>query len=220
MLELLSTSENQIFAISLIIMLVIAVMEGVATLLGGGLSGFLDAMLPEVDVDIDVDTDADIDGGPFTELLGWLRVGQVPVLMLLVIFLTSFGLLGVILQSVFRNFFGFYLPGWLAVIPTLGLSLPFVRAAGGVLYAIMPKDETDAVAEKSFIGRRAEIILGEANLGSPAQAKLMDEHGNTHYVMVEPAEAEVFSTGTQVLLTEQSGAVFRCVLDQQDMLEH
>jgi hypothetical protein len=74
----------------------------------------------------------------------------------------------------------------------------------------MPGDETEAVSEESFIGRIAVVTLGEARAGKPAQGKLSDQHGQTHYVMLEPAASgEVFETGASVLLIGQEGAVFQ-----------
>ena len=61
MFELVTADANMPFAIALTVMLGIAVLEGVAMLLGAGLSRFFDAMLPEFDVDLDVDADLDID---------------------------------------------------------------------------------------------------------------------------------------------------------------
>ena len=210
MLELLTAGPNLPFAVALCVMLVIALFEGIAMLLGAGLSDMLDAMLPEIDLDVDFDVDA----GPstFSRLLGWLHVGRVPVLMLLIVFLTAFGLIGLVLQSFASSLFGTFMPAAVAVVPALFLSLPVVRGAGGVLGAIMPSDETDAVHSDTFIGRTATITLGEARLGSPAEAKLTDEHGHTHYVMVEPDAADVtFTQGTTVLLTEHHGAVFKAI---------
>ncbi len=213
MLELLMAGPNLPFAVALCVMLVIAIIEGVAMLLGAGLSDVLDSMLPEID--LDVDFDADVAPSSFSRLLGWLRIGRVPALMLLVVFLTAFGLLGLVLQSFAVGLLGTYMPATVAIVPAFFLSLPVVRVAGGVLGAIMPTDETDAVYSDTFIGRVATITLGEATPGSPAEAKLTDEHGHTHYVMVEPdATGNSFPQGTSVLLTEQNGAVFKAIISE------
>ena len=103
-----------------------------------------------------------------------------------------------------------YLPQWLAVVPIMLVSLPVVRLLAGLLAMIMPKDETTAVAESSFVGRIATITLGKATFGSPAQGKLQDEHGQTHYVMIEPDSPDLeFTQGAKVLITERNGSVFR-----------
>jgi hypothetical protein len=83
----------------------------------------------------------------------------------------------------------------------------------------MPKDETDAVSEQSFIGRVAVITLGNASHGSPAEAKLKDQHGQMHYVMVEPdLPNEAFSQGTAVILVRQKGAHFTAINNTSNVL--
>lgn len=220
MIELLTADETQIFVVALAVMLIIAAMEGVATLMGAGLSGFLDSLLPEVDVDIDIDLDGPQSSPPlFTRFLGWLRIGQVPVLMIIVIFLTAFGLIGLSMQQIARGMVGGYLPGWICAVGAAAVALPVVRLLGGVLAFIMPKDETSAVAETTFIGRIATITLGTARQGSPAEARLHDEHGQVHYIMLEPdTETEAFSQGTDVLVTERLGSVFRGIRNETSAL--
>lgn len=213
MIELITAGENQIFVVALAVMLFIALIEGVATVMGAGVSSMLEGLLPELDADVDLDIALDTpQSSPpaFTRFLSWLRIGQVPILMLIVVFLTAFGLVGLTVQSAVRGAFGAFLPQWAAFVPALLISLPFVRLLGGLLAIAMPKDETTAVAESTFVGRIATVTLGTAKLDSPAQAKLTDEHGQTHYLMVEPDSSGIeFAEGTKVLITERRGAVFR-----------
>jgi hypothetical protein len=248
MIELLSAGANLPFLIALALMVTLAVLEGVGLLLGAGLSELLNHALPDLDVDLDVDLDADLDvdadldleadvdaagaahggeiGGAHTadpsgwiRFLGWLHVGRVPVLALLVIFLTSFGLLGLLLQMLSRSLWGGFLPGVVASVAALFASLPVVRTAGGWMAWLVPKDETSVVSEVSFIGRVAVVTLGTARRGCPAQAKLRDRHGQTHYVLVEPdREGTVFETGSAVLLVERKGAVFEAILNPSPAL--
>ena len=83
----------------------------------------------------------------------------------------------------------------------------------------MLRDETESVSEKTFIGRIAVVTLGKARVGSPAQAKLRDQHGQTHYVMVEPDQpGEEFPAGTDVLLVRQVGAVFKSIRNTRSVL--
>lgn len=220
MLEFIFAAPNLPFAVALALMLLIALLEGVTTTLGMGLSGFLDSMMPDMDVDIDfdVDVDADMDApdfhasGPLTKMLSWLRIGQVPALVLLVIFLTAFGLLGLGVQSVANRLTGHLLPALTASGAAFVLALPLVRMFGGILARVMPKDETEAVSEKSFIGQVAVVTTGKAKMGSPAQGKLTDRYGQAHYVMIEPDEAgEEFLQGAEVLLVSQHGATFKAI---------
>ncbi|MEH8017278.1 YqiJ family protein [Rheinheimera muenzenbergensis] len=214
MLSLMLASENMAFSIALVLMLMIALLEGIAALFGAGVSSALDSLLPESDISphaevgqIDTDT-------ALSRFLGWLRIGEVPLLMLLVVFLLSFGLLGLLLQGMLHSMLGVLAPGWLAVPVVLALSLPLVRLGGGVLQAIMPRDETSAVSEDSLIGRIAVITLGTARVGYPAEAKVRDQHGYSHYVQLEPDNAaDEFNQGNEVLLLSRQGAVYKAILN-------
>ena len=63
------------------------------------------------------------------------------------------------------------------------------------------------------------ITLGAAQTGSPAEGRLTDEHGQSHYVMVEPdVEGERFEQGTHVLLVRMDGARFRVIRNPTDSL--
>ena len=49
-----------------------------------------------------------------------------------------------------------------------------------------------------------------ASFDRPAEAKVIDHHGTQHYVRVAPMdEDEKISSGTEVLLAEKEGDVFR-----------
>lgn len=229
MIAFILADHNLPFAIALALMMLIAVLEGVTTLLGMGLSGMLDSLLPEMDADFDLDVDADVDAdihaagihgaSPLTRMLSWLRIGQVPVLVLLVIFLTAFGLSGFGVQSAANRLTGLFLPVWPAMAVAFVLAMPFVRFFGGVLARIMPKDETEAVSEKSFVGLVAVITTGKARQGSAAQGKLIDRFGQAHYVMIEPDEAgEEFLQGAEVLLVSQQGATFKAIRNTSAVL--
>ena len=166
----------------------------------------IEAFMPDIDLDhLDISTT-----GILTKAFGWIRIGQVPFLIILIVFLTVFGLAGLLIQSVSMKITGHLLPGIIASGITLPLTLPLVRAITGVIGRIMPKDETEAVTEKSFIGRVAVITLGKASKNNPAQAKLRDKFGTTHYVMVEPdMEDEAFQQGDQVLIVSQTSSGYK-----------
>jgi hypothetical protein len=134
--------------------------------------------------------------------------------MLLVVFLCVFGVVGLGVQIVVKEIGGAFLPPLLAVPGVAVLSLPLARAAGRGLAAILPNDESSAITEGSFIGRSATVVLGVARAGVAAQAKVRDEHGYHHYVMVEPDDGEPdFPQGTKVLLVKRQGPSFLCIAD-------
>lgn len=160
------------------------------------------------------DTDAGGSGvaGFVGPVLAWLHVGKVPLLALLVVFLTAFGLAGWVIQGIVDGTVGFLLPGWLATVPALFVAVPSVRTLGGALAKVIPSTETQVVSEREFVGRVATVSQGTARPRMPAQAKVKDRYGHVHYVMVEPdRESDEFSPGNSVLLVRQEGVLFRCI---------
>ena len=221
MIEFILADENLPFSIAITVMIGIAVLEGITTLLGVGLSNMLESLLPSIELpETQMPMDDSHAGSTLSKLLGWLRIGEVPLLMLLVIFLASFGLAGFSVQSISDNLIGTPLPAWIACIPALLITFPVVRTTGGVLGKIMPRDETDAISEASFVGHLATITIGTAKLHSPAEAKLKDNQGTTHYIMVEPEHPEdEFPTHATVLVTQKNGSVFKAIINPNPLLE-
>ena len=218
MLEYILEPFNAPFAVALAVIIGIAILEGISTLFGAALSGLLDTLLPDppdfADPMANVDIDIPDGEAPYalSRFFSWLRVGEVPVLMLIVVFLTAFGLIGLALQSSLMHTIGYAAPGWLASIPTVLLSLPVVRFSGGILARIMPSDETEAVSADSLIGRVAVVTIGKARKGRPAEARVVDSFGTTHLLMVEPdLEDDQFSAGASVLLVKRESSVFKVI---------
>lgn len=219
MLEFILAPGNIPFSTSLAVMFIIAFLEGVGSLFGAGISNVFGALFPDMDIELDADGGDLESPGVLGRLLSWLRVGEVPVLVLLVVFFTAFGLSGYLVQKLSLDVFGLYLPALVAIVPATIVSIPMVRGFGGVLGAILPKDETDAVSHISFIGRVAKVTLGEAKTGSPAQAKVRDTHGKYHYIMVEPdQQGTIFSQGEDVLVVRNEDTKFFAIRHQNDSL--
>ena len=221
MIDALLHAGNVAFTGALAVMLLIAAVEGVGALLGTSISEHLRSLLPETDLNANLEIDAsEAMVSPFRKALAWLRVGQVPVLMLLVAFLTIFGLGGLVLQSVVMEVLGRYLPSGIAVPVAFAGSLLPLRAAGGVIARVIPLDETDAVTEDSFICSVATITLGTARRGEPAEAKLRDVHGHTHYVMVEPDDPQAsFAAPKEVLIVRRLNNRFAVIDLAREMIE-
>lgn len=204
-MELFLAPQNLPFTVAIVVMLGLTVLEGVGLLFGSGVSEWMDGLLP----------DAWHLGSPdYDGPLAWLHLGKVPLLMLLIIFLVSFGLSGLLLQHAVHGISGYYLPGVVASVPAFIAALPVVRGVGGLIARVMPKDESSVVSEQALLGRTAVITLGVARQGQPAEAKLRDQHGQTHYVMVEPdTVASEFPAGTEVLLVKKLSAHYRAILN-------
>lgn len=203
---MLLAPETWPFTAAIFLMLLIAVVEGIAMAVGANLSESLQQALPDPWDDVH---------GPFDKLLGWLYVGRVPLLVLLVVFLASFALTGFGLNMVVHRFFGTWVPTLISAPAAFFATLPLVRIFGAGLARVIPQDQTFAVSFDSLIGRVGTIVTGTARLGYPAQAKVPNEHGQMLYVMVEPeAEGVTFQSGERVLLTRQiSGSRFTAVVN-------
>ncbi|MEZ5816207.1 MAG: YqiJ family protein [Hyphomicrobiaceae bacterium] len=215
------------FTVALGVMFLIALAEVLGTILGLSPAGLVDQLVPHADVDADADVSlgndsVDASGGWMSGLLGWLCVGRVPVLVLFVALLTCFGLAGFVVQSSARSLVGGHLPALVAVVPALMLALPPTRWLALGLARLIPKEETDAVSTRTFIGRVATITRGVASPGTPAEARLRDATGHTHYVLVEPDEPDArFEQGTEVLITSQTSASrFKAIRSTNAFLTH
>ena len=212
MTEFMLKSQNLPFTVSLTIMIMIAFLEGVTALIGFGLSSMIESSIPDFDIDTDLDHSDISKNSILTKTFGWLRIRKVPVLIILIAFLTVFGLCGLFIQSVFVRITGCLLPGLIASFISLFLTLPLVRGITGIIAKIIPKNETEVITEKSFIGQVAVIILGKASKNSPAQAKFKDKFKTTHYVMIEPdIEDEEFVQGDHVLIVKQTNIGYKAI---------
>ncbi len=203
-LLLLIAPESWPFTVALVVLLALAFIEGMGLLVGLDFSSWLDHMLPEGTADATAISDA---------WLGWLHLGKLPLLVILMLALTWFAIVGFTINAIVSALLGAYPPAFLAAIAAAICALPLVRASGGALARIMPRDETSAVTLDSLVGRVAIVVSGTARAGYPAEARVTNAHGQTHYVRVEPDDAQVtFSSGASVLLVKQiSGTRFQAI---------
>ncbi|XPV67844.1 MAG: YqiJ family protein [Halarcobacter sp.] len=217
LIDFLFNSNNIIFTGALILMIFIALLEGAFVLIGLGLSDMLDSLIPDFDTDLDFDVDTEFS---LTKFFGWIRLKEVPIMMLLVIFLTSFALIGLLIQAVLYSFLGILWLQYIVLIPTFICSIISLRIFGGIVAKILPKDETSSISKNELIGHIAIITLGKAKKGSPAEAKVRDQSGQVHYFMIEPEnENDVFLQGEKVLISGQNEKLFFAIKDIPEKLK-
>ncbi|NTS77258.1 YqiJ family protein [Catenovulum sp. SM1970] len=192
-MEFLLADLNLPYSTALAIVLALSFMEGLGVLIGLSLMSFLDNLL-----DIDIDADAEVSTGGITAFLGWLCLDRLPFLVWLILFLTSFSLIG------------FSINQWHPL--SLNLSVPIALALATLITKILgqkiakwiPKNETTAASVNDFKGKLATITVGKATKGNAAEAVLKDDFNQKHYVMVEPDHNEhSFEQGHQVVLIEK-----------------
>lgn len=209
LIEFLTASANLPFTVALMMMVLLAAIELLGLLLGMAASGALDGLLGLHAGDAD---GSELTASSLDKVFGWLHVGTVPVLILLACFLVSFGGIGLALQALVRNLSGGFLPWYVAVLVAAPLALPCVRVLGAVFARALPHDESQSISQAGLLGREATLVLGSARHRSPAQAKVRDQFGQTHYVMLEPDDPALsFAAGDTVVLVSQHGAVYHAI---------
>jgi len=219
MISFLLAGDNLPFTIAIVLMVAIGALELIFTLFGPGLSSLLEAGLPDLSPDANLDATGFEEVTPLSKVLGWLRVGQVPLLILFVVFLTAFGVIGLAGQYIARMLMGFMIPAPLAAAGAFAAAFPCVRIFGGVMGKILPRDETEAVSEETFVGRIATLTAGSARAGRPAEARLQDQFRQAHYILVEPDnETDVFEPGTAVLIVRRQGSHFIAIRNPNSAL--
>jgi membrane protein implicated in regulation of membrane protease activity len=198
MLAFLVQFETAPFTIALLVMLLLGAVE--ASGLGSSA------------IHIDMD-----DVGPLGAGLDWLNIGRLPVLIVLVVFLAVFGLAGLLVQAGALMLAGGLLP-WFAALPAAVVAaVPTTRLLSTGLARVLPRDETTAVDIDTLLGRRARIVIGTAQRGNPARARVEDVFGQAHFVMVEPVDDSSFGVQTLLLLTARHGDIFHAIEIEPDI---
>lgn len=179
------------FSVALLLMLMIGLVEAIG--LGSAA--------------IHVDLGSHVDAGG--DWLGWLGFGQVPVLVVLIVFLALFAIAGVTLQVALTEIVGAPIGPLPASLLATAAALPATGVAARGLRRILPRDESTAVSLDALAGRIGTITLGEARRHFPARARVEDRHGQAHYVMIEPdSDDQVLREGQQVLLVHRRAELF------------
>lgn len=219
MIDLLLMPQSLPFAIALAVTAGLFLLEIISSLLGAtvlGLGG------ESVDLDMDFDADFDFAGdidldapdlgaeaiGTPSGLLTWLGARDVPFLIWLVSFLTMFGLFGLFLQSIATTLLA-PLPSLVAAPIAALPALAVTRVIANWVAQLMPKTESSAMRTRFLGGHSGTITQGTASRGKPAEVKIKDRHGNTHYLRVEPLDDDgVFPQGSDVTLIRKRGDRF------------
>ncbi|WP_394172997.1 YqiJ family protein [Thalassotalea litorea] len=202
MFGFLLNDVNFAFTVALTIVFGLALLEGLALVIGSSVMTLLDDL---TGFDVDADVDADISSGGLTSVLGWLCLDRLPLLVWLILMLTSFGLTGLIYNYVVLSSLNAEFLFWFAKPVALFSALIITHTCGEAIAKIVPKNESSAVSVNAFSGKVAIITLGKARKGNAAQASLIDEFNQKHYVMVEPDnDDQEFLQGTQVVLIEKT----------------
>lgn len=226
MFDVLLTGPFVPFTFALALLTGLLLLELILLLIGGTLLGMgadadLDADfdvdapdLGDLDIDFgDADPDAfdafdpDVDapetasGSGMAGPASWLGIGKVPTLIWIASILLGFGVSGLVLQSFVAGLLGGPLPALLAVLPAAFVGAWFAGTFGTAFARLLPRTESTAMSARHLGRRTGTVTQGTARRGSPAEVRVRDRHGNTHYLRAEPLnDEEEIPQGTEVLV--------------------
>lgn len=149
--------------------------------------------------------------GMFGTAWDWLNAGRVPLLILIMIMLGSFGTIGYMIEGISHAFIG-WLPTFMAAIPAFILTIPVTRRVSLLVSKVVPRDETYVVEAGSLVGQTGIIVTGPLAENTIARVKVRDAHGNHHFPWVRTKDANLkLDNGDHVLLVEHIGGEYLAI---------
>ncbi|MEG2113556.1 MAG: DUF1449 family protein [Hafnia sp.] len=190
----LLSAYNAPFLCALAFIISLGVLEILSLLIGASAFGHLDSSLG---------SHFDLASGDnlLVQALSWLHIGKLPLLVMLVLLLGSFAIIGISGQYLMISLLQKPLPAGLMALIAFVLSLPTLHFIGRWLAPYLPKDESFAVSEDSFVGSMALVTQSAEQPGISAECKIVDTYGQSHYLLIEPENPDViFTRGERVLI--------------------
>jgi hypothetical protein len=149
--------------------------------------------------------------GVFGTAWDWLNAGRVPLLILIMIMLGSFGTIGYMIEGVSHSFIG-WLPTFMAAIPAFIVTIPVTRRVSLLVSKVVPRDETYVVEAGSLVGQTGIIVTGPLAENTIARVKVKDAHGNNHFPWVRTRDPNLkLDNGDHVLLVEHIGSEYLAI---------
>lgn len=196
LMQLAFSPINMVFTM----LLISIVVYWMTVILGVLDTDLFDMDLPDMDadVDIDADVDADLDTGVTWGVLHWFYVGEVPIMVLLSIFILSLWAIAILGN--------YYLNPDMRLLPALGVFICNVAISGLVVkclalplrpvYALFIKDYN---APKKVIGRQGRVVtshvthdqMGQVELSTRGAPIRLNVRSKDNHVFKEDDEAVV-----------------------------
>ena len=192
------------FAIAFVVMIGIGLIEAIGLGLGH--------------LDLHPDLHAETDGGG---VLDWLGLGhELPILIWLTSLLGCFTLAGIAIQQGATLVTGSPLGWGVASGAALFVGAMLNTLAANGLARVMPGFESSVISTDDLLRRRGTILEGVARRGSPARAKVVDQHGQAHFIMVEPHDdKDAIAAGETALIVRRDGTMFYALPDTNVLLQ-
>ena len=149
--------------------------------------------------------------GMFGTAWDWLNAGRVPLLILIMIMLGSFGALGYMIEGVSHSFIG-WLPTFMAAVAAFIVTIPVTRRMSLLVSKVVPRDETYVVEAGGLVGQTGIIVTGPLAQNTIARVKVKDVHGNHHFPWVRTKDPNLkLDNGDHVLLVEHIGSEYLAI---------
>jgi hypothetical protein len=192
------------FAIAFVVMIGIGLIEAIGLGLGH--------------LDLHPDLHAETDGGG---VLDWLGLGhELPILIWLTSLLGCFTLAGIAIQQGATIVTGSPLGWGVASGAALFAGAMLNTLAANGLARVMPGFESSVISTDDLLRRRGTILEGVARRGSPARAKVVDQHGQAHFIMVEPHDdKDAIAAGETALIVRRDGTMFYALPETNVLLQ-
>ncbi len=206
------------FSLALGLLFGLLALELVAVLVGGTVFGLGNDA--EFDIEVDAGLDSGLDGADLDTLDldavdaeapdvaadsgagDWLGLSRAPTMVWVAALLLAFGLTGLVVQTIT----GGIIPAGLTAIGAGVIGVGFAKRFARTFARLIPKSESAAMSERSLGRRKGVVSQGTAARGKPAEVRVTDGHGNTHYLRAEPLRDEIeIPQGTEVLVMRRAG---------------
>lgn len=167
-------------------------------------SGIINADIGDIGVSADDDMKAQADGSTLNYVLSFLGVGKVPITMILVPLVMTWGIVGcgcnhIITHTVKPPHWPFML-GSIIIAATAGVVT--AKLFAGAIAIILPTAERSATSKKELIGKTARVTSGQVTT-SFGRARLRDDHGNSITVYCKiPYGRRVAQKGDEIILLD------------------
>ncbi|MDX2319827.1 MAG: YqiJ family protein [Moritella sp.] len=199
MLAFFLSDINLVYTIAISIVFIFTVIEILGLLIGLSLLDMFDNLSP---FNLEGGVPAQVSG--LTAALDWLHLSKLPLFVWLILSFTLFSISGFVLNFTAISAFQWQ-PSLLLSAPiSLFITLAIMHFIGHKLVKFLPLNDKSVTSTAEFTGKLARITIGTATKGNPAEAVLIDDVNQKHYLMVEPAyEHETFTQGTEVVVVEK-----------------
>ncbi|MEG3766863.1 OB-fold-containig protein [Alteromonas sp. 14N.309.X.WAT.G.H12] len=190
---------NFLFTAAVGIVLLLFLIELTSIIIGTSLLGIFDD-IPDTETDIEASSSF------LSTLVNGLALNRVPIMIWFILFLTLFASCGLLINALHALYIdGRYFSILESVPVSMIVALLLTGPSAKTLAKFLPTKKPIELCNEDFIGVVAEITIGVARSGTPAEAKLRDKYGHPHYLLVEPFEPnESFSKGEKVILVKKS----------------